>query len=148
MFEQAETGYPHCSSQDITMALYLVMTLALITFFCFFSSLSMGLLVFHLEYLCILLWLIRLTNCLKIGWSLCPKRRENAWFSGKLNKLYFLTPYWYFKWFNTDLTRIDFMVYWSQTWKVLRLPWFWLPRLIGFRLILLHIGLGIEKHLD
>ena len=67
----------------ITIALYLVMTLALISFFCFFSSLTMRLLVFHLEYHCILLWLIRLTNCLKMGWSLRPKRRENTWSSRK-----------------------------------------------------------------
>ena len=26
-------------------------------------------LVFHLEYHCIVLWLIRLTNCLKMGWT-------------------------------------------------------------------------------
>ena len=70
-----------CSSQDITIALCLVMTLALISFVCFFSSLSMPLLVFHLQYHCILLWLIRLTNCPKMGWGLSQKRRENTWFS-------------------------------------------------------------------
>ena len=43
-------------------------------FFILFSSLSTWLLVFHLEYHCIVLWLIRLTNCLKMGWSLHPKR--------------------------------------------------------------------------
>ena len=73
-----------CSSQDITIALCLVMTLALISFFCFCASLSMRVLVFHLEYHCILLRLIRLTNCLKMGWSISPKRRKNTWFSGKI----------------------------------------------------------------
>ena len=51
----------------------------------FFYSLSMRLLVFHLEYHCILLWLIRLTNCLKMGCSLRPKRRKNTWFIWKLD---------------------------------------------------------------
>ena len=71
-----------CSSQDITIVL-LVMTLALISFLCFFS-LSMWLLVFHLEYQCIVLWLIRVTSYLRIGWSLRPKRRKNTWFSRKI----------------------------------------------------------------
>ena len=90
-----------CSSQDITIVLCLVMTLVLISFFCFFSSLSMWLLVFHLEYHCIVLWLIRLTNCLKMGCSRCPKRHyiENTWISRKVVLFY---PSWYFKWFNTD----------------------------------------------
>ena len=44
-----------CSSQDTTIALCLVMTLALISFVCFFSSLSIRLLIFHLEYHSILL---------------------------------------------------------------------------------------------
>ena len=73
-----------CSSQDIAIALCLVMTLTLISFFCFFFSLSMWLLIFHLEYHCILVWLIKLTNCLKMGWSFLPKRRENTWFSRKI----------------------------------------------------------------
>ena len=49
-----------------------------------FFSLSMRLLLFHLEYNCIVLWLIRLANCLKMGWSLHPKRHENTWFSWKI----------------------------------------------------------------
>ena len=79
------------------------MTLALISFFCFFSSLSIRLLVFHPEYHCILLWLIRLTNFLKMCWSHRLKRRKIHGLVEKLRKLNFLTPYWYFKWFNTDL---------------------------------------------
>ena len=51
-----------------------------------FSSLSMPLLVFHLEYHFIVLWLMRLTNCLKMGWNLRPKRPENTWFSRKIKK--------------------------------------------------------------
>ena len=73
-----------CSSQDITIALCLVITLALISFFYFFSSFSMRLLGFHLEYCCILLWLIRLTSYLKMGWTLRPKRHKNTWFSQKI----------------------------------------------------------------
>ena len=68
-------------------------------FLLLFSSLSMWLLVFHLEYHCIVSWLIRLTNCLKMGWSLRPKCRYvgNTWISRKYwnkeIKLYFFTPY-------------------------------------------------------
>ena len=64
----------NCSLQETTIALYLVMTLILISFLFFFSSSSTWLLVLHLEYHCIVLRLFRLTNCLKIGWSLRPKR--------------------------------------------------------------------------
>ena len=66
----------------------------------------MRLLRFHLEYHCIVLWLIRLTNCLKMGWSLRPKRRyiENTWISQKKLSCNFLTPYWYFKRKNTNLS--------------------------------------------
>ena len=41
-------------------------------------------LVFHLQYHCIVLWLIRLTKRLKMGWSLRPKLLENIWFSRKI----------------------------------------------------------------
>ena len=92
-----------CSSQDITIALCLVMTLALISFFCFFSSISMRLLVFHLEYCCILLWLIRLMNYLKMGWRLRPRSHENTWFSLKIKEVVLSYTYWCFKWFNTKM---------------------------------------------
>ena len=74
------------SLQDITIVLCLVMTLALISFFAF-SSLTMLLLVFHLEYHCIVLWLIRLTNCLKMGWSLHPKRYDKQKIHDLVKKL-------------------------------------------------------------
>ena len=91
-------------------------------FLLLFSSRSMRLFVFHLEYHCTVLWLIRLTNCLKMDWSLRPKSHAIEKIHGlveKLNKLYFLTPYWYFKWFNTDLSNyniimtIQIVIYWN-----------------------------------
>ena len=38
-----------------------------------FSSLSIWLLVFHLEYHCILQYFTRLENCLKMGWNLSAR---------------------------------------------------------------------------
>ena len=62
-------------------------------FLLLFSSLSMRLLVFHLACHCIVVWLIRLTNCLKMGSGLARN------------------PYWYFKWFNTDLSTLFWFLF-------------------------------------
>ena len=61
----------YCWSRDVAILFCLVMTLVLISF-CFFSSLSIWFLVFHLEYCCIVCF-IRLMNCFKMGWILSPE---------------------------------------------------------------------------
>ena len=84
MFEKAKTGYLHFLTTGYNNSVMSCDGISIDQFSLLFSSLSMRLLVFHLEYHCIVLWLMRLTNCLKMGWSLCPKRHENTWFSQKI----------------------------------------------------------------
>ena len=80
------TGYNYSvvSCDDISIDQFLLL----------FFSIRMRLLRFHLEYHCIVLWLVRLTDCLKMGWSLRPKHRdiENTWISRK--KLKYVTHFW------------------------------------------------------
>ena len=80
-----------CSSQDITIALCFVMTLPLISFFCFFFTYHATTHISSMVPL-YLLWLIRLTNCLKMGWSLRPRRRAIQKINGIVEKIKISCP--------------------------------------------------------
>ena len=67
MFEYAETGYLHLLITGYNSSVVSCDDIRIDQFILLFSSLSMRLLVFHLEFHCIVLRLIRLTNCLKMG---------------------------------------------------------------------------------
>ena len=84
IFEYAETGYLHFLITEYNNSVTSCDDISIDQFLLLFSSFRMRLLLFHLEYHCILLWLIRLMNCLKMGRRFCPKRRENTWFSLKI----------------------------------------------------------------
>ena len=93
MFESAETGYLHLLIRGYNNSVVSCDGISIDHFLLLFSSLSMRLLMFYLEHHCNVLWLIRLMNCLKMGWSLRPKRRAIWNIDGlvkKKKKLYFL----------------------------------------------------------
>ena len=121
MFESAETGYLHLLIRGYNNSVVSCDGISIDHFLLLFSWLSMRLLMFYLEHHCNVLWLIRLMNCLKMGWSLRPKRRAIWNIDGlvkKKKKVVLLTPYWYFKWFTTDLSNYNIMttqivIYWN-----------------------------------